>query len=126
MNIWSGSNDPLCAALTHPTEISRRKGKISRAYPIRDLEGRAWPDAEAVYKAYCRGRPLDDAIDTMSRVNAMKFRQYPELVEAVRERGGSVWLRSCTHHVYGKSRWEGAGMDSPFIRCLVAAYEAVA
>ena len=39
MNISSCSPDPLLAALTNPTELARRKGNVSRAYPLVDKTG---------------------------------------------------------------------------------------
>ena len=55
MNISSRAIDPFLAALTNPTEIARRRGDLSRSYPVVDKTGRVWPDSEAAYKAFKTG-----------------------------------------------------------------------
>jgi hypothetical protein len=47
MNISSNTRDPFLAALTNPTELARRKGNLPRSYPLKDKNGRMWPDSEA-------------------------------------------------------------------------------
>ena len=125
MNISSRATDPLLAALTNPTELARRKGKLTRPYPVVDTTGKRWPDSEAAYKAFKTGdTPHDERV--MVRIITAKLRQHPELVEGVKERGGVAFLERCTHLVgVRNSRWEGYGRESRFIRCLIAAYEAV-
>ena len=126
MNISSRATDPLLAALTNPTELAKRKGKLAHAYPVIDKNGKRWPDSEAAYKAFKTGdTPHDEQV--MVRIIAAKLRQHPELVEGVKERGGVAFLERCTHLVGVRhSRWEGYGRESRFIRCLIAAYEEVA
>lgn len=126
MNISSRATDPLLAALTNPTELARRKGRLARAYPVTDTTGKRWPDSEAAYKAFKTGdTPHDERV--MVRIIAAKLRQHPALVRGVNRRGGVAFLERCDHLVGVKnSRWEGRGRESRFIRCLIAAYEAVA
>lgn len=125
MNISSRSADPLLAALTNPTELARRKGNVSRAYPLVDKTGRVWRDAEAAYKAFKTGdTPRDEQL--MVRIIALKLKQHPCLVEGIKARGGIAFLERCDHLVGVKgSRWEGSGRDSRFIRCLISAFGAV-
>ncbi len=47
MNISSRSTDPFLAALTNPTELARRKGRLGRTYPVVDKTEKCWPDSEA-------------------------------------------------------------------------------
>ena len=123
MNIWSGSNDWLCAALTNPTHISLRKGKIKHDYPLADKNGKTWRNAEIVYKHLKTG-DLDKDIAVMTRIIRAKLAQYPELKKGIAERGGVAWLKQCSHHTGARfSRWEGDGEDSAFIRALIAAYQ---
>lgn len=123
MNISSRATDPLLAALTNPTELARKKGNLTRAYPVTDKTGRRWPDAEAAYKAFKTGdTPRDE--HAMVRIIAAKLVQHPELAAGVRERGGVAFLERCDHLVGVKSsRWEGRGRASRFIRCLIDAFE---
>ena len=125
MNISSRATDPLLAALTNPTELARRKGKLARSYPVTDNNGRCWPDSEAAYKTFKTGdTPHDERV--MVRIIAAKLRQHPELVTRIAERGGVMFLERCDHVVGVRgSRWEGHGWESRFIRCLIAAYEGV-
>ena len=125
-NIYSGSSDGLLAALTNPTELAYRKGKLKHHYPITDKNGKTWRDAEAAYQAFKTGNtPRDKQI--MTRIIKRKFEQHPKLVEAVRKRGGAEYLKECSHIVGSRrSRWEGVKMQSNFICCLVNAYKAIA
>lgn len=124
-NIWSGSNDGLSAALTNCTEIAFRKGKLKNHYPIVDKNGVVLPDSEAAYKKYKTG-DLNKDMAIMTRIIAAKLKQYPRLVKHIAKRGGTEWLESCSHIVGVKnSRWEGVGIESNFISCLIAAYEIV-
>lgn len=95
MNIWSGSQDPLGAALTNPTTWSRRKGGIQRDYPV-TVDGVTFPDAEAAYKAAQR-RPGD--VEAMIPIIALKFQRHEQLVRWVEARGGREWLLLCSHMV---------------------------
>lgn len=123
MNISSRAIDPFLAALTNPTEIARRRGNLSRSYPVVDKTGRVWPDSEAAYKAFKTGNtPHDERV--MVRIIAAKLEQHPELVEGIEARGGRAFLEGCDHLVGVRgSRWEGRGTASRFIRSLIAAYE---
>ena len=125
MNISSRSTDPFLAALTNPTELAKRKGRLDHSYPVIDKTGKRWPDSEAAYKAFKTGdTPRDERV--MVLVIAAKLQQHPELVAGIKERGGVAFLERCTHLVGVRgSRWEGRGRKSRFIRCLIAAFERV-
>ncbi len=123
MNIFSGEQG-LGAALTNPTELARAKGGIACGYPVR-IAGRLFPDAESAYQFHKTDDPADNDV-LMARVIAAKFRQHPELLEAVRTRGGASWLGSCSHLTGARTpaaqSWEGRGPASRFIRNLVQGY----
>lgn len=123
MNISSRAIDPFLAALTNPTEIARRRGNLSRSYPVVDKTGRVWQDSEAAYKAFKTGDTAHDE-RVMVRIIAAKLEQHPDLVEGIEARGGRAFLEGCDHLVGVRgSRWEGRGTASRFIRCLIAAYK---
>lgn len=124
INIWSGSNVPLGAALTNPTELSFRKRKIKFHYPV-EYKGQVFPDAEAAYKHYKTG-DLQQDMAIMTKVIVAKLQQYPKLFNAIAANGGIKWLEQCSHKVGVKgSRWEGVGRSSNFIICLIRAYAIV-
>lgn len=120
INIFSGEPG-LGAALTNPTELGRTKGCLTRAYRV-TYAGKVYGDAESAYHANKVGSvELDDVM--MAEVICAKFRQHPTLAAEVETRGGAAWLASCSHFTYAKTEgaqsWEGAGLDSRFIRNLV-------
>lgn len=125
VNIFSGAEDTLGAALTNPTVLSRQKGKLTRGYPIL-FNGKRFPDAESAYQV-SKGVAADRD-EMMIEVIAAKLRQHPNLAEDVKARGGSAWLAQCSHLTGAKSEaaqsWEGVGTQSRFIRNLIAGYEA--
>jgi hypothetical protein len=125
INIYSGEAG-LGAALTNPTELGRHKGKLPKALRV-TFDGKLYPDAEAAYQAN-KTESLVDNDRMMVEVLCAKFRQHPELAKEVELRGGGPWLASCSHITGARSesaqRWEGAGLESRFIRNLVAGWEA--
>lgn len=129
VNIYSGSKEAkgLAAALTNPTELSHKKGLIENHYPV-FVRSQTFPDAETAYQVLKREvRNPDDmrALGVlMEEVIRAKFGQYPRLAQAITKLGGVPWLEASRHIVNG-GRWEGKGRKSPFIRALIAAYEAV-
>lgn len=125
INIFSGAKG-LGGALTNPTELARRKGCIDRPYPV-IFDGREFVDVETAYHVLAQGNPGESARDAlMQELIAAKFRQHPELDAAVRDAGGESWLARCTHWTSARTEraqsWEGAGLDSRFIRNLVVGY----
>lgn len=123
INIFSGADTSLGAALTNPTELAKAKGVISRSYPVR-FNGNRYPDAEVAYqisKQYARDR---DSL--MVEILVAKFRQHPDLAQEVAARGGAAWLATCDHLTNARSdsaqAWEGRGLDSRYIRNLVQAF----
>ena len=51
INIWSGSDIGIGAALTNPTELAFRKGNIKNRYPV-TFRGVNFRDAESAYQEY--------------------------------------------------------------------------
>jgi len=105
INIWSGSSEMngLGAALTNPTELSFKKGKIkhhsltnfaldgnrraaSSRYPV-VFNNQSFVDAEAVYQAYKTGYIEPDK-QIMTAVIKAKLEQHPQLLSAITFRGG--------------------------------------
>lgn len=129
-NIWSGSQDGagIAAALTNPTELSYAKGTVSRHYPV-SFGGREWSDAEAAFLTLREGMTDKDADVLMVSIIVEKLRQFPDLVAAVKTKGGRHFLEACSHKTGARSAqmraWEGEGVSSRFIRNLVAAFESV-
>ncbi|MEG5063066.1 hypothetical protein QUB33_05520 [Microcoleus sp. B3-A4] len=122
INIWSGSDMGIGAALTNPTELAFRKGNIKKRYPVvfRDVN---FPDAEAAYQKH-KSRDLQESIEIMTEIIVCKLQQHPRLFEEITKRGGVEWLKRCRHIVgVRNSRWEGYGLESNFILCLVFAYQ---
>ena len=118
-NIWSGSR--MLAVLTAPTELARKKGNLRKSYPVKAFD-QEWPDVEKAYQTLKKGSDLERAA-LMTHLLYVRFEQYPQIGEAVRDSGGVAWLEECSHIVMGKVRWEGVGRQSRFIRCLIEAYE---
>lgn len=120
INIFSGEPG-LGAALTNPTELGRAKGMLPRAYRV-TYAGKLYGDAEAAYQANKSGDAVKDD-RMMAEVICAKFEQHPALAEEVERRGGEAWLARCTHVTGARSesaqRWEGAGLESRFIRNLI-------
>lgn len=126
INIYSGAPDPLGAALTNPTGLAVQKGKLKKGYPV-VFKGRRWPDVETAYHGLkVEGKPeLNDRV--MAELISAKFAQHPQLLEDVEDRGGREFLLACGHFTNAKSAgfqsWEGQGLESRFIRNLVAGYD---
>lgn len=117
-NIWSG--DKLRAVFTNPTEIAFRKGNLKEHYPI-EFRGKKFADAEEAYKAH--KAEADDKYELCTEILIDKFKQYPILADTIKANGGKEWIEKCSHHVYDKcAYWEGDGIKSGFIRCLLRAY----
>ena len=117
-NIWSG--DKVRAAFTNPTELAFRKGNIDVHYPV-TFGGLNFEDAEEAYQHFKKDQLKDDL---MSLILLSKLQQHPTLTKTIKESGGENWIKECDHIVYGNSPfWEGKGMNSRFIRCLLVAYK---
>ncbi|WP_392408699.1 hypothetical protein ACF3DV_33825 (plasmid) [Chlorogloeopsis fritschii PCC 9212] len=60
----------------------------------------------------------------MAEILQTRFEQYPELMEAVTQRGGVEWLKQCSYLVSSgtKNFWEGKGLESAYIRALTQGY----
>lgn len=131
-NIFSGSRDGngLAAAFTNPTVLSRRKGTVARDYQVY-FEYRSWLDAEEAFLTLSRRNPasLCDHDKLMCDIIAAKLQQHPHLFIAVRQRGGVAFLRQCEHYTGAQTarfrKWEGYGVESRFIRNLIAGYEVI-
>ncbi|MGD2184429.1 hypothetical protein [Lusitaniella coriacea] len=147
VNIYSGSDFPLGAALTNPTETSKLKGKIQQSYPVSfrgnpyrpantslkaekyfsdKPEGVPYVSAEDAYQAWKHTAPPGKERDRlMAEILVTKLEQHPQLFLAIEENGGTAWLEQCEHNVTGRGFWEGKGRSSPFIACLIYACEQV-
>lgn len=122
INIWSGCDIGIGAALTNPTERSFRKNKIKNHYPV-SFNGVIFRDAESAYQQHKTGE-LQQDIEVMTEIIVCKLNQHPQLIEGIAQRGGVEWLQRCCHIVGVKnSRWEGQGVESNFILCLIYAYQ---
>ena len=129
-NIWSGSRS--LAWLTNPTVIAKRKGNVRGDYPIKYL-GETFPDVETAYQELkveydCLGQV--ERMELCTELIIIKLETYPQIADAITLCGGVEWLTKCTHFVgYNKteatSPWEGVGVNSDFIKCLITAYEHV-
>ncbi|MHB1665983.1 3'-5' exonuclease [Thiomonas sp.] len=124
INIYSGAPG-LGGALTNMTELARQKGAIKKAYPVR-FQGVVYLDAEAAYQGRKGPDPQQNEGLLIQIIHA-KLRQHPKLQQAITQRGGERFLRNCAHRTGaqapGKQHWEGDGMESRFIRCLLAGYQ---
>ncbi len=121
-NIWSGSR--TLAVFTNPTEIAFRKGNLKNHYPV-EYRGTVYQDAERMYQDISQAFKDDIyyLYDLMDTVLFRKFADYPVLFDTIKLNGGVKWLEKCSHWVNGKTkRWEGTGIESGFIRCLISAY----
>ena len=105
---------------SNPTELARKKGCLKRSWPI-EFRGIRYADSEAAYKA----NKCSDNYALMVEVLVCKLRQYPEIMAAIVASGGAEFIASCSHVVYGKSWWEGDGLESPFIQALSEAFSVV-
>lgn len=125
INIFSGADDPLGAALTNPTELARQKGKLTARYGIR-FQGKAWPDVEGAYLSL-KGTNEQANNQLMVELIAAKLQQHPALLTDIEARGGLPFLLACSHWTGARSErfksWEGDGLNSRFMRNLVAAYK---
>lgn len=125
INIFSGEKG-LGGALTNPTEIAYRKRAIVHQYPV-VVRGVNFISAEAAYQNM--KIPGDSAFNDMLMVKIIhiKLKAHPKLFHEIQRLGGADFLKSCTHYTYAKTHsaksWEGRGLESRFIRNLVAAYE---
>lgn len=118
-NIWSG--DPMRAIFTNPTEIAYRKGTLKHHYPV-TFRNKVYADAEQAYKIH---KPQSSNLYNLcTEIIVVKLEQYPFLVDIIEANGDEEWIKRCSHHVYDKCKfWEGDGLKSGFIRCLLTAYK---
>jgi len=128
VNIFSGAMG-LGGALTNPTELARRKGCITQAYPVQ-FKGRLWPEVEIAYHVLAKHtEDVAERDELMVELIAAKFRQHATLLQQVTDNGGVEWLSRCSHFTNARTAraqsWEGAGMASRFIRNLVAGFQRV-
>ncbi|MDY7012224.1 MAG: hypothetical protein SVX43_01270, partial [Cyanobacteriota bacterium] len=129
INIYSGSDSPLGAALTNPTETSRYKGKTQHSYPVSfrgnpkrpantnfkaekyfndKPEGVPYVSAEDAYQVWKDTVPVGPERDRlMVEILAAKLQQHPKLVQGIQANGGTAWLEQCEHTVFGRGFWEG-------------------
>ena len=121
-NIYSGNRK--LSVFTNPTELAFRKGCLRNHYPV-TIDGTVYPDAEAAYQQASAGykHSAELCYAVCIEVIAQKLRQHKILMQTIRHNGGERWLSQCQHRVNGRApRWEGDGVSSGFIRCLISAY----
>ena len=129
-NIWSGSKD--LARFTNPTELARKKGRLTTSYPI-TWRGQQWPDVETAYQETKRNSQqmtLKERAYLLVEIMETKFRTYPQLVEEIRAAGGQQWIIRCSHYTgplveHHANVWVGNGPESMFIRCLSEVYRRI-
>lgn len=127
-NIYSGDRTRAC--FTNPTELAFQKGTVDKHYPV-EVGGMVFADAEAAYHFYTNGCKNDflKCQFFCTIIIRHKLVQHPELIQIIKENGGLEWIEKCIHRTYAKSeafkRWEGRGLNSPFIKCLYDAYASV-
>lgn len=85
-----------------------------------------YPDVEVAYQVFTRHlkNDLESCMERCIRFIRLKLRQYPKLMETIRESGGLSWIEQCSHFTRRKppGRWEGNGLNSLFIKCLYEAF----
>lgn len=105
-----------------------------------EYEGRKFRNAEHAYQTWKSGtfdevayndtsfkprgsKPANRELnyDIMVKILSAKFRQHPELIQGINERGGLKYLEACTHNVTGDKFWESNG-ENKFISALIEAY----
>lgn len=86
INIWSGCEIGIGAALTNPTERAFRKNKIKNHYPV-TFNSVRFGDAESAYQEY-KTNELQQDIELMTEIIVCKLNQHPRLIEGIARRGG--------------------------------------
>lgn len=124
INIFSGADTELGAALTNPTELAREKRRVVKRYSV-SFDGKMYPDVEQAYHVLAGAdAAIRDAL--MIELIAAKFQQHPELLVEIQNRGGTDFLTACSHwtnaRTEGAQAWEGQGLESRFIRNLVQGF----
>ena len=145
INIFSGSLDVLGRALTNPTHYNPRNdyaASINRGglgkYSVLDdgivYKDILYTDVEDAYFALkIVGHANKNNKELLTSLIEAKFRQYPILIEDIKEKGGLDFLKKCIHtynntddpetferNTSNKS-WTSNTGDA-FIICLVQAY----
>ncbi|WP_289791708.1 putative molybdenum carrier protein [Chlorogloeopsis sp. ULAP01] len=145
INLSSRSPDPLGGALTSTTVKSKQIGTTDKEYPVSFRDNKAMPvgnygletytkskeegqpflSAEQAFYAYKETLPLGEPrVQLMAEILQTRFEQYPELTEAVTQRGGVEWLKQCSYLVSSETKnfWEGKELESAYIRALTQGY----
>jgi hypothetical protein len=146
-NVYSGNKvSQFIAALTNRTNdlprtkegwatSSLEKGSTKNRYPV-VFQGKVYPSAEHAYLALSPEANKPDTvtpeeIDLMGRIIAEKLRQNPRLLERVQQRINAVgenatpqdWIQLLSHWTKAVGRWEGNGIESPFLQALAKGAE---
>ena len=127
INISSNSKG-LAGALTNPTELSKRKGNISKDYPITHNGVEYISVEEAFQKNKVDETVTKPSKDKSSNYKLMvklitnKLLAYPELVKGIDKEGGMDYLNKVVHQPTNKnSVWETGGQNW-FMDALKEAY----
>jgi len=125
----SSKVEGLGAALTNPTELSKKKGNIENSYPI-EYKGITYSDVEEAYQALkdpseeFRKPMQKDSNNFKLMVNLIvrKLQRYPQLTDAISSEGGVKFIQASTHNpTKKKSIWETNG-GNWFLDALSQAY----
>ena len=124
INIYSGTLG-LGGALTNMTDRALEKRRIKHAYPVKVGEVN-YVDVEHAYQSLKVIGAHDYNDGLMVDLICLKFKRHTKLFDLVKQYGGEDWLASCSHITGAKSAsfqsWEGQGIESRFIRNLIAGY----
>jgi hypothetical protein len=148
-NVYSGnSKNEFLASLTNRTNdlprvpktngatSSYEHGNISERFPV-VFKGKVYPSAEHAYVASNVSSEKaetvsDEEIRIMTEVITEKLRQHPALLTKIQAKmsklgadtTGTQWADILVHWTKSGGRWEGNGLESPFLRALGAAIDA--
>ena len=133
VDISSYSTNELGAALTNPTEKSKKNGNITSSYPVK-IKGKTYVDAETAYQALkdtseATTKPAKEDSKNyklMVDIITAKLQQHPVLAEGINMYGGSEFILKSIHQPTKKDTvWETKGKNW-FISALNDAYLNVA
>lgn len=110
--------DSLANKLTNPNWYSSIKINVEELYKANSSKTKQLKLSQE--------DALKHDMNLMYSLQVQKFKQHPELINEIENKGGVEFLKKCSHIVgVPGSRWEGEGMNSNFIKVLVKAYDTV-
>jgi len=117
------------AVLTNPTELAKKKGNLTKSYPV-IFEGKTYKDAEEAYQKNksnytVKGRGPGSTYELMIKILKAKLEQHPDITNEITKQGGFKWLLAARHQPTNKnSVWETGGQNW-FVLSLNDAYQEV-